>query len=75
MVSDLIAKYKRIVVKEINTLYGPLLLSIKLSKLAGLLFTGNDVELQTKALVLLLKKEVSKKFMIMARIIVECESK
>lgn len=61
-------------VREISTLYGPLLLSMKLSKLAALLFTGSEAELQTKSLVLLLKKETIKKFLVMARIILECET-
>jgi hypothetical protein len=67
--TDLLTRHKKVVVREINTLYGPLLLSIKLSKLAGLLFSGSEAELQIKALQLLLKKEVSKKFLVMARII------
>lgn len=33
------------------------------------------MELQTKAIVLLMKKEVMKKFLIMVRIILECEGK
>lgn len=72
--SGLIARHKKIVVKEISTLYGPLLLSMRLSKLAGLLFTGSEAELQSKALVLLLKKETTKKFLVMARIILEIDN-
>jgi hypothetical protein len=74
MASGLITKHKKVIVREINTLYGPLLLSMRLSKLAGLLFTGTEAELQTKSLVLLLKKDTSKKFLVMTRIILECEA-
>lgn len=74
MAGGLIGRHKKVVVREISTLYGPLLLSMKLSKLAGLLFTGSEAELQHKALVLLLKKETSKKFLVMARVILEADS-
>jgi hypothetical protein len=69
MASGLLSKHKKVVIREISTLYGPLLLSMKLSKLAGLLFTGTEAELQNKSLVLLLKKETTKKFIVMAKII------
>ncbi len=42
MANRLIAQHKKIVVREIGTLYGPLLLSMRLSKLAGLLFNGSE---------------------------------
>lgn len=38
-----------------------------------MLFTGTDEQLQEKALILLLSKSVSKKFMIFCRVIIECE--
>ena len=74
MVSGLLSKHKKVVVREISNLYGPLLLSMKLSKLAGLLFTGSEAELQYKSLILLLKKETTKKFIVMTKIILENES-
>jgi hypothetical protein len=74
MASGLITQHKKIVVREIGTMYGPLLLSMRLSKLAGLLFNGSEAELQSKSLLLLLKKETTKKFLVMARIILETDS-
>lgn len=74
MAGGLLASHKKIVVREINTLYGPLVLSMKVAKVAGLLFSGSEAELQTKSLVLLLKKEATKKFLVMTRIVLECET-
>jgi hypothetical protein len=71
----LIAKHKKTVVSEISTLYPPLLLSHKLPKLAGLLFNGSEEELASKALFLLLKKEVRKRFFVMVKLIMDCEAK
>lgn len=42
MASDLISKHKKVVITEISTLYPPLLVTHKLSKLAGLLFVGTE---------------------------------
>jgi len=42
MATDILTTQKKIAIKEINTLYSPLLISIKLNKLAGLLFTGTE---------------------------------
>jgi hypothetical protein len=74
MATDLLSAHRKIVITEISTLYPPLLITNKLSKLASLLFVGNEQELPKKTLVLLLKKDVSKKFLIMARLVLDCEA-
>lgn len=39
---DILNAHKKIAIKEINTLFGPLLISIRLNKLVSLLFTGTE---------------------------------
>jgi hypothetical protein len=39
---DILNNHKKIAIKEINTLLGPLLISIRLNKLVSLLFTGTE---------------------------------
>jgi hypothetical protein len=51
-----------------------LLISHKLSKLGNLLFNGTEEEIAYKLLVLLLKKDVKKKFAIVIKIIMDCDA-
>ena len=51
-----------------------MLLSMKISKTAALLFNGTEEEQLDKSLILLLKKDAKKKFFVMLKIIMESES-
>ena len=68
----MIGSYKKIVVSEISTLYPALLISHKINKIGQLLFNGSEEDIVYKILVLLMKKDVRKKFVIMVRIIMDC---
>ena len=70
----MIANFKKIVITEISTLYPALLISVKIGKLGGLLFTGSEEDIVNKVLVLLLKKDVRKKFVVMVRMIMDCDA-
>lgn len=43
-----------------------------MSKFVPLLFTGTEEEMVRKSIVLLLKKDVAKKFMVMVSLIMDC---
>ena len=55
MVTEAVAKHKKIAVKQISVLYAPLIMTSPLSKIAQLLFNGSEEELAVKAMQLLLK--------------------
>ena len=72
--TDLLTNHKKIVVTEINTLYPSLMISHKLGKLFTLLFSGDEEQMIWKSLVLLLKKEVVKKFKVLVELIMDNEA-
>lgn len=74
MIEDILQRHKKAIISEISTCYPALLLTHKLNKLAPLLFNGNEEELPKKTIVLLLKKDVAKKFIVMVRMILDSES-
>ena len=74
MLNYLFANHKKIVIKEISTLYAPFLVSNKFSAISfikglSLLFNGTDEQVQEKGLTLLMKKEVQKKLLVFCKII------
>lgn len=75
IVSEAVGKHKKTAVKQIATLYAPLAATAPLSRVAQLLFTGGEEELALKSLQLLLKKEVRKKFLVLARVVWESEDR
>ena len=77
ILNHIISTNKKILIKEIATIYGPYLVSNRLNGISflkglGALFNGTDEQLQEKALILLMKKEVQKKFIIFCKFILEC---
>lgn len=78
MINYLLANFKKIMIKEIGTIFGPLFVILRSNnvqqlKIYAQLFNGTDEQLHEKAVTLLINKNVMKKFLVFCRVIVECE--
>jgi len=75
MINYLLTNFKKIMIKEIGTIFGPLFVILRSNnipqiKVYAQLFNGTDEQLHEKAITLLLNKNVMKKFLVFCRVII-----
>lgn len=78
MMTHVLTNFKKIAIKEIATIFGPLLVinkanNVNQGKIYAMMFSGTEEQLHEKAIILLLSKNVMKKFLIFCRVIIQCE--